>query len=186
MTDHPPTERQPQSSRSPRFFHRARMEYWAFVAQIVSALAVIVSLVFVGLQLRDGNLVAIRSEANATQQQWSSFRGSIYGSRETASVFSRGMAGTPPLDAVDLLRFDYMMREHAWATYQTWDRTQQALRPTSPFATGAAPDFLRVICTPGGRVTWMQVRHEFPAKYVADLDRLAGPFARANKVRCVP
>ena len=58
-------------------FHHVRMEYWSYAAQIVSAFAVIISLIFVGIQLRDGNRVAIRNESNATQEQWSAFRASI-------------------------------------------------------------------------------------------------------------
>lgn len=174
----------PDSPAPARFFHRDRVEYWAFIAQIVSALAVIVSLIFVGLQLRAGNDVAIRSEANDTQQQWTALRSSIYGNRDTARVLVTGMAGTPKLDPADALRFDYLLREHAWATYQLWNRARNGLTPGTSFDTGPGPDFLRILCTPGGRPAWAQIRQELPARYVRDLERLAISYAAAHRVTC--
>ena len=141
-----------------RLHRRPRVEFLAFVAQIVSALAVVISLVFVGIQLNEGNTVTLRNESNATMAPWSAFRGSIYSDRDTARVFQSAMDADPPLDAADRLRFHYLLREHAWATFQIWDRAKRNLLPTSNFEVGAAPDFLAVICTPGGAPTWADIR----------------------------
>ncbi|MDO7844321.1 hypothetical protein [Sphingomonas immobilis] len=167
-------------------FHRDRMEYWAFVAQIISAVAVVISLVFVGLQLHDSNIVAVRSEANDLQSEWSSLRRSIYGNRDTAAMFQTGMDESKPLDPADALRFRYLMREHGWATYQLWERMRDGLQPPDRFFANAGPEFMAVVCTPGGVKAWAAIRREYPAPYVADLDRLAGQYARAHHVRCVP
>ncbi len=167
------------------FFHRARMEYWAFASQIVSALAVVISLVFVGIQLHDSNTVALREEANSTQSQWSAFRSSIYANRDTAALFVAGMTGKQ-LDDADQLRFLYLMREHGWAAFQLWDRANKGLVPQWNFTVGAAGDYLRVICTPGGVKAWGTIKGEFPPLYVGDLDRLAVPYAKAHQVRCTP
>lgn len=166
-------------------FHHVRMEYWSYAAQIVSAFAVIISLIFVGIQLRDGNRVAIRNESNATQEQWSAFRASIYVNRDTAAMLQAGLDGQP-LDAPDRLRFLYLMREHGWATYQLWDRANEGLVPKQHFTDGAAKDYLRLICTPGGLTAWAAIKDELPKPYVSDLDRLAVDYAKTNDVTCVP
>jgi|AAFZ01.1.fsa_nt_gi hypothetical protein len=165
---------------------RARVEYFAFIAQIVSAVAIVISLIFVGIQLHDGNTVTLRNESNATMTQWSAFRASIYSDRDTAGVFRAGMDGDPPLDATDQLRFGYIMREHAWATFQIWDRTKRGLVPGANFEAGAAPDYLKVICTPGGAVVWAEIRSEMPVPFIADMDRIAEAYALAHQVSCVP
>ncbi len=176
-------ERRP--SRPP-IFDRDRAEYWAFIAQVVSAVALVLSLVFVGIQLREGNRVAIRNESNATMAQWSSFRNSIYQDRDTARLFAAGMKGEPALDPVDQLRFAYLMREHAWATFHIWDRERNGLVRAGSFYGGAAPDFLRVICTPGGAMAWAQIKGELPPDYVEDLDKQGAVFAIERAVRCLP
>ncbi|HOY78964.1 MAG TPA: hypothetical protein PLN33_14205 [Hyphomonadaceae bacterium] len=167
------------------FLHRDRAEYLAFISQIVSAIAVVVSLVFVGLQLREGNDVAARDESNATMTQWSAFRASIYSSHDTAEVFTAGLSRSRPLDQADQMRFLYIMREHAWATFQVWDRAQNGLVDKWNFEVGAANDFFKVICTPGGAPTWAQIKTELPPAYVADMDRLIVPYARSHGAACV-
>lgn len=165
---------------------RTRIEYMALIAEIVSAIAVVISLVFVGFQLRSGNTVMLRNEANATMEQWTNFRSSIYADRETAMMFQEGMDATPPLDPADRLRFLYVMREHAWATFQIWDRARLGLVPIANFEQGAAPDFLRVICTQGGAIAWAEIRRELPPAYVADMERIAMSYVETHEVRCVP
>jgi hypothetical protein len=174
---------EPTAARQP-IFHRDRMEYWAFVGQIVSALAVVCSLVFVGLQLYESNKVAARSEANDTQAQWAALRASIYSSHDTAAMFRAGMDGAQPLDPADQLRFDYLMREQAWATYQVWQRVRDGLLAADHYEQGQGRDFVRVICTKGGALVWARIKVELARPYVADTDRLAADYARANKLRC--
>jgi hypothetical protein len=164
---------------------RDRLEAWSFVAQIVTAVAVIGSLVFVWVELERGNRIAIRAEANATMSQWSDFRSSIYGDPDVAALLAAGLAGDLA-DTVDQMRFDYLLREHAWATYNIWDRVEKGLLPGVHFSDGAGSDFLRLLCTPGGAEAWARIRSELPAPYVADLDRLAGPYADEYAVSCSP
>ena len=163
--------------------HR-RMEYVSFIAQIVSSAALIVSLMFVAFQISEGTKIASRDESNASMSQWSSFRISIYGDRETAEVFRSGMDESRQLDPADQLRFDYIMREHAWATFQLWDRAQEGLVPAKHFDLGAGPDFLRIICTPGGIKSWARIKSELPEAYVRDLEALPRPQMAPGDLGC--
>lgn len=180
-----PIEAGASPDREHPFSHR-RMEYVSFIAQVVASAGIVLSLVFVGIQLNENTTVAIRNESNATMAQWSAFRTSVYADRGTAEVFRAGMDASRPLDPADQLRFDYLMREHAWATFQIWDRVRMRLVPSAHFDVGAGPDFLRVICTPGGAATWARIRSELPSAYVADLEALMPPFTAANTVSCAP
>lgn len=163
---------------------RSHLEYWALVAEIVSGAAVIVSLVFVGLQLRDANRVAERAEANSTQEQWTAMNASIYGDGETAAILEAALSGSRELDAVERVRFAYLLREQGWLTYQMWQRTETGLLPPSRFHEGAGVDLTRILCTPGGRGAWAEIRREFPPAYVADLERLMPAHQRATGARC--
>ena len=173
------------SEKEAMFSHR-RLEYASFLAQIISSAAVVISLIFVGIQLNENTKIAIREESNATMSQWTAFRNSVYSDRNTAELFYDGLEGTRALDGADQLRFGYIFREHAWATFQIWDRAKGGLVPASNFTDGAGPDFLRVICTPGGSRAWSQVKPELPEGYVADMDRLTAPFEARYSVQCDP
>lgn len=163
---------------------RARLEYWALLSQLVSAVAVVVSLIFVGIQLSDANEVAARDEANATQTQWGAFNASIYGDQETAAIMHLATSGERRLDPVERVRFAYLLREQTWLTYQGWERVRSGLRPRESFYEGAGVDLVMVLCSPGGREVWPTIRREFPADYVAELDVLAGAWTRASGNAC--
>ena len=167
------------------FSHR-RLEYASFLAQIISSAAVVISLIFVGIQLNENTKIAIREESNVTMSQWTAFRNSIYNDRNTAELFYGGLQGTRVLDGPDQMRFGYIFREHAWATFQIWERARGGLVPYSNFAAGAGPDFLRVICTPGGSQAWSQAKQELPKDYAADMDRLMASFETEHSVQCHP
>ena len=74
----------------------------------------------------------------------------------------------------------------SWATFQIWDRARLGLVPIANFEQGAAPDFLRVICTQGGAIAWAEIRRELPPAYVADMERIAMSYVETHEVRCVP
>jgi hypothetical protein len=177
-------EQTPRQTLRTAILDRARLEYWALVAEVVSAVAVVVSLVFVGIQLRDGNVVSTRAEANATQDQWTAFNASIYGDGETADIYHAATTGARPLEPVEQVRFAFLLREQGWLTYQGWERVRVGLRPRESFYEGAGVDLAIVICTPGGRVAWPQVRREFPPAYAADIDRLVAAEARTRGAAC--
>src|SRR5688572_8731257 len=101
------------------------LEQWSALAQVVGSLGVIVSLVFVGLQIRQNTGVLQRSEHNATMSQWTVIRMAIAGNREVAELMTSGLSGEKTLDAADQLRMDQMLAEYAWASFHIWDRTQR-------------------------------------------------------------
>lgn len=176
--------RQPNRQQTPKRPARMTLEAWSHASQVVMAGAIIVSLLFVWHELNENTKVALRNESNATMQQWSSFRQSIYQDAETADIFVRGMTEVNLADPVEQLRFDYLLREHGWATLQIWDRVNIGLLPDSQFEQGAGPDFLKVLCTPGGASAWRRLRSEFPPPYAQDLERLALSFEKQDRTRC--
>lgn len=177
-------EQTPGQTLRTAILDRARLEYWALVSQVVSAIAVVVSLIFVGIQLGDANQVAARDEANATQTQWGAFNASIYGDAETAEIVQTALSGDRPLDPVEQVRFAFLLREQTWLTYQGWERVRAGLRPRDSFYQGAGVDLVMVLCSPGGRTVWPSIRREFPPDYVADLNILAAEYARAGGATC--
>ncbi len=180
------TEETPQSTMRRLIIDRNRLEYWALVAEVVGAVAVIVSLIFVGIQLREANLVSTRAEANATQSQWTAFNASIYSDGETADILHAALTGARPLDPVEQLRFAYLLREQGWLTYQGWERVRLGLRPPESFYQGAGIDLAVTLCSPAGTIVWPQVRREFPSAYVSEIEILVRDQARKPGAGCPP
>jgi hypothetical protein len=141
------------------------------ISQLVAAVAVILSLVFVGLQIRQNTRALQRTEHNSTMEQWTVIRQAIAQNRDIAELMTAGLGGERALDAADQLRLEQMLQENAWAAFHIWDRTQRGIFPKGTFeATGGA--LLQTLLTaPGGATWWRNAKgYGFPPEFVAAVD----------------
>src|SRR5437762_12708453 len=107
-------------------------EQISYLAQIVASVGVIVSLIFVGLQIRQNTRVLQRNEQNSTMAQWTVIRMAIARNRDIAELMTAGLHGGRVIYAADQLRLEQMLAEHAWAACHIWDRTQRGTVPMGP------------------------------------------------------
>src|SRR6266536_4539854 len=99
------------------------------ISQLVAAVGVTLSLVFVGLQVRQNTAALQRNEHNATMAQWTVIRMAIAKDRDIAELMTAGLHGERSMDAADQLRLEQMLAEYAWASFHIWDRTQRGVFP---------------------------------------------------------
>jgi len=166
-----------------RMFHRDRVEYWALIAEIVAAVAVVFSLLFVGVQLREYNKVARGEARNQTMEQWSNVRRSIYTDAGTAEIYVRGKADPDSLDDTERLRFNYIMTEITLAVYQMYARWDDGYLPLENFE-GGIQGMLAELCTPGGRVRLQQVRQNSFSGYVEEIEKRIPEFEATTGAEC--
>lgn len=148
-------------------------EQWSYLAQIVASIGVVISLIFVGLQIRQNTGALQRNEHNSTMAQWTVIRQAIAGNRDIAELMTAGLQGDRVIDAADQLRLEQMLQEHAWAAFHVWDRTQRGVFPKGTFELTAGPLLVRLLKTPRGEVWWRDAKTEgFIPEFVADVDAL--------------
>jgi hypothetical protein len=147
------------------------LEQLSSFAQIVASLGVVVSLLFVGLQIRQNTGALERNEHNSTMEQWTVIRMAIAKNRDIAELMTAGLHGQSDLDAADQLRLEQMLQEQAWAAFHIWDRTQRGVFPKGTFeATGGAL-LNSVLKTQRGEAWWRTAKHVgFVPGFVADVD----------------
>src|SRR6201995_2828030 len=146
-------------------------EQISYLAQIVASVGVIVSLIFVGLQIKQNTRALQRTEHNSTMEQWTVIRQAIAQNRDIAELMTAGLGGERALDAADQLRLEHMLQENAWAAFHIWDRTQRGIFPKGTFeATGGAA-LCSLIRTTSGQTWWSSAKHVgFPPGFVSDVD----------------
>src|SRR5206468_2742182 len=125
-------------------------EQLSYLAQIVASIGVIVSLIFVGLQIRHNTGALQRNEHNATMAQWTVIRMAIAKDRDIAGLMTAGLHGERSLDAADQLRLEQMLAEYAWASFHIWDRTQRGVFPKGTFELTAGPLLCSLLRTTRG------------------------------------
>jgi hypothetical protein len=146
-------------------------EQISYLAQIVASVAVVASLIFVALQIKQNTAALQRNEHNSTMAQWTVIRMAIAKHRDIADLMTAGLHGESPLDAADQLRLEQMLQENAWAAFHIWDRTQRGIFPKGTFAATAGALLSTLLRTPGGESWWRKAKHiGFPPEFVLDVD----------------
>ncbi len=156
---------------TPRFVRLMSFEQISYLAQIVASAGVIVSLVFVGLQIKQNTRALQRSEHNSTMEQWTIIRQGIAQNRDLAELMTTGLRGERTLDATDQLRLEQMLQENAWAAFHIWERTERGIFPKGTFEFSCGELLCRIIKTPFGQPWWQNAKQiGFPPAYVAAVD----------------
>ena len=151
------------------------------LAQIVASIGVIVSLIFVGLQIRHNTGALQRNEHNATMAQWTVIRMAIAKDRDIAELMTAGIHGERSMDAADQLRLEQMLQEYAWASFHIWDRTQRGVFPKGTFEATAGVMMCDLLRTSRGEAWWCSAKHVgFIPGFVADVEALLAKNSRAS------
>jgi hypothetical protein len=147
------------------------LEQLAYLAQIFASVGVVVSLIFVGLQVRQSTAALERNEHNSTMEQWTVIRMAIAKHRDIAELMTTGLDGDRVLDAADKLRLEQMLQENAWASFHVWDRTRRGVFPKGTFELTSGALLRIILKTPGGNEWWQRAKTVgFIPEYVADVD----------------
>jgi hypothetical protein len=158
-------------------------EQLSYLAQIVASIGVIVSLIFVGLQIKHNTGALQRNEHNSTMAQWTVIRMAIAKNRDIAELMTAGLHGERPLDAADQLRLEQMLAEYAWAAFHIWDRTQRGVFPKGTFEATCGPLLCDVLRTERGGTWWRSAKHTgFIPGFVLDVDAVLAKNSGASVV----
>jgi len=149
------------------------LQQLADLAQIIGAVGLILSLVFVGLQIKHNTAALQRNEHNSTMAQWTVIRQAIATNRDIAELMTAGLHGDSALDAADQLRLEQMLQEYAWASFHIWDRTQRGVFPKGTFEATAGVMLADLLRTARGGEWWASAKNKgFIPAFVADVDAI--------------
>jgi hypothetical protein len=147
------------------------LEHLSYLAQIVGSVGVVLSLLFVGLQVRQNTAALQRNEHNSTMAQWTVIRMAIARNRDVAELMTTGLSGESNIDAADQLRLEHFLGEQAWASFHIWDRTQRGVFPKGTFELSTGQYLRDILRTTRGETWWRKARNSgFPPPFVAAVD----------------
>jgi len=138
--------------------------------EILASIGVIVSLIFVGYQMKQNTNQLERSEHNSTMEQWSTIRMVLIENRDVAELWTAGLNGETEINAADQLRLESLLSEQLWACYHVWERTKRGILKEGTFAQAVAPLIPSWLQTPRGKVWWSSAKLNYPPAFVVDVD----------------
>jgi len=159
------------------------LEQLSSLAQVFGSIGVIVSLIFVGLQIKQNTGALQRNEHNSTMEQWTVIRMAIAKNRDIAELMTAGLHGESATDAADQLRLEQMLQEYSWAAFHIWDRTQRGIFPPGTFELTGGAILARVLRTARGDAWWRSAKQVgFVPGFVADVDAVIAKDSGASSV----
>jgi hypothetical protein len=142
----------------------------ASIGSLVSGVAVLASLIFVGFQLRQNTWQLMRSETNLTMQQASAWRLAIVSNHDLADIWVKGRSEAAAFDATDEARFDLLLEETLWMVFHIWDRSKRGLLDSGSWNKGSA-EFLAGILLPRRSAAWWErYKINFPAEFSGEIE----------------
>src|SRR3954453_11783905 len=160
-----------QALRAPANSPPVSLQQLSDVAQIIAAVGVIASLVFVGLQIKHNTAALQRNEHNSTMAQWTVIRQAIATNRDIAELMTSGLRGESTMDAADQLRLEMFLNEQLWAAFHIWDRTQRGVFPKGTFELSTGRHIAGLLLTSRGGTWWSHAKSTaFPPPFVSDVD----------------
>src|SRR3954471_3370378 len=149
------------------------LEQISYAAQIVASVGVVVSLIFVGLQIKQNTGALQRNEHNSTMEQWTVIRMAIAKNRDIAELMTAGLNAESAIDAADQLRLEQMLAEYTWAGFHIWDRTQRGIFPPGTFELTGGAALSLVLRSARGDAWWRSAKHiGLVPGFVSDVDAL--------------
>lgn len=150
----------------------------ASIGSLVSGLAVLISLIYLGLQARQNAASFLRAENNATQSQNSAFRLAIVENRDVARLWLEGQKIGSTLDQVDELRFETLLSEVFWIFYQEDDRAQRGV--WGEWQRSTLSDLAKILISERGARWWNKSRHVTDPKFAGSVDLAIREFQTRN------
>ena len=148
---------------------------WGALGELIGGIAIIVSLIYVGLQIKQNTDTLKLSTIHNTSEDLADLYLVPAENSEFADIFFRGLQDIHALEGVDRLRF-YGFLHKFFRTYENvhYQFTRGALE-AEPFK-GITKQFIFVTSTPGGQVYWPERKSWYNKEFQAYVDReLASP-----------
>ena len=145
----------------------------AALAQIAGSVGIVLSLVFVGVQVRQNTAALYRNEHNSTMSQWTVIRMAIAQNRDIAELMTAGLSSDTAMDPANQLRLEQFLQEQMWATFHIWDREQRGVFAKGTHESAVGSYITSLLATPRGSIWWRNAKSVgFFPPYVAVVDAL--------------
>ena len=146
------------------------LESFAYIAEIVAAAAVIPSLIYLAVQVRQGNLQGQATARYAFIEAMADINTAIGQDKQVASVWRRGLADPDGLDDDEVMQLWMFVGQYCNAWMVMYHLRQDGLLPDNHWRV-VRNDILAILGAKGGRAFWRMGRSAFDEDFTEFIDR---------------
>ena len=141
------------------------------VGEIVGALAVFITLVYLARQIRQNTRAVNSAALDSTINTISIVRQSIYENDDVARVYLKGSASPDELDDLERVKFRLLLHNMLLPQSNIFSQTKLSELPISEWQAQSTV-IQRVVGSAGGAWFWREFAHEFDMEFRAEVDRI--------------
>lgn len=142
------------------------------IAEIVGALAVVVTLAYLAREIRQNTRAAKAAAVNASHVSLRENRRSTLASAELSTIFISGSKNPLELSETDRHRYVWIMLNVSDAMLDIYTQTLETnFSPETWHAQGVSAT-LRTLGSEGGRWFWENFSNSYPSRFKAEVDRI--------------
>lgn len=140
------------------------------IAQIAGSLAVIASLIFVGLQIRQNTRVARATALQMNADYWLSYF-TLLADKQFSEIYSKGALGRVELEGGQFGQFFYLCRATFMGCENQHHQYLSGLLDDDAYRGYEATIREQIADFPGVRAMWQLVKHTYGTEFVKFLDK---------------
>ena len=141
------------------------------MGEILGALAVFVTLVYLALQIRQNTRAVQASAVDASISKVNDVRESLYENAELSRIYLQGMAHPDDLDEENRLRFRLLIHNILLSISNVYSQASFTGLPLSTWESQLVI-LNRLIVTPGGRWFWREYQLEFEESFREEVNKI--------------
>jgi len=141
------------------------------IGEIIGALAVFLTLIYLALQIRQNTKAVQASAVDASISKVTSVRQSMYENAEIAEIYIVGLANPDDLDELSRTRFRLLMHNILMAISNIYSQTNFAGLSSSMWESQLVL-LRRVVTTPGGQWFWKEYQLEFDETFRGQIEAI--------------
>jgi hypothetical protein len=146
-------------------------EMYAAIAELLSAGGVIISLVYVGFQVRQNTKMMHSASIDATIGASNYVREQIVTNADVAEIYNKGNRNPDELTDEETVRYRILIHSILWTSWNSYAQTELTGLDRSVFE-AQKPFIKRVVSTPGGRWFWQSYQGEFEASFREKIEKI--------------
>ena len=144
------------------------------VAETVSAIGVIATLVYLAIQIRGNTLASKAAAINASNLALRENRQSIFTSAEVSELFVRGNAAPEELSDVEQMRYRIMIQNIVESILDVYVQNYETGYAPETWQTQGVTLVERILGNQGGSWFWQNYSNAYPSNFRLEVNRILG------------
>jgi len=136
--------------------------------EFIAAIAVVITLIFLTLQIRQNTAVARTAAMRSTYEQYDRFRTATF-DPELAELWIKGLANEHLTEPADNVRFSNLLAMLTYGAQSNWECVRQGIMDAEEWR-NSARRLNDAFASPGGAKWWVSAQPFFQAAFVREIE----------------